>query len=122
METRFDFEEETNTCIIYLAADMCEEESDVMLDTMKTDEKIQDYDKFIVVIPESFIACEEFRIKIHRIILARRKSNPRFRMAIVTTLLNVIGYEEFARTVIGMVNREQIFETLDEAVEWIQNE
>lgn len=122
METRFECNNEVNTCIIYFAEDMCEEESTAILSMLENDENIQGYDKYIVIIPETFEACEDFRIQIHRYILAQRKSNPNFRIAIVTTLLRVISYERFAKTVIGMIDREQIFDNLDEAIKWIRNE
>jgi len=122
METRFEFSEDGNVCVIYLANDMCEEESSAVLNYTEGDEMIRGCNKYIVVVPEPFGACEDFRIQIHRLIRSNRKSNPNFRIAIVTTLLNVIGYEQFAKTVIGMVEREQIFDTLDEAIEWLKNE
>jgi len=120
VEPRFECDDEINTCVIYFGNDMCEEESTIVLSALAND--YQGYDKFIVVIPDPFEVCESFRIQIHRYILAKRKTDPSFRIAVVTTLLKVIGYERFAKTVIGMIEREQIFDTLDEAIEWIKNE
>ena len=122
METSFDFDEKLGTCIVHFSANMCQEESNALLNDLKKNVKVQGYSKFIVVIPESFTACEDFRIQIHRYIVTMRKKNPKFRIAIVTTLLRVIGYEQFAKTVIQMVDKEQIFDTMDKAIAWLKKQ
>jgi hypothetical protein len=119
MQTRFEFNDKINACIVYFAEDMCDAETHETLDGLKTNAKIKKCDKFIAVIPDKFTACEDFRIQIHRYILSLRKQRPKIKLAVVTTLLGVIGYERFAKTVLKMVDQEQIFDTLDKAISWI---
>jgi hypothetical protein len=119
LQTRLDFNDKIKACIIHFAEDMCDAETREALDELKANTKVIKCDKFIAVIPERFTACEDFRIQIHRYIVTLRKQNPRFKIAIVTTLLKVIGYERFAKLVTQMVDREQIFDTMDKATSWL---
>nr|MDO8112381.1 hypothetical protein [Candidatus Sigynarchaeota archaeon] len=59
-------------------------------------------------------------MKIHRYIVAMRKRNPKFKIAVVTNNNDtVIGYERFAKIVTQMVDKEQIFDSMEKAVAWI---
>ena len=112
MQTRFEFDDKLNACFIHFAGNMCDVETREALDELKSNVKAKKCDKFIALIPEKFSACEDFRLRIHRYIVALRKQNPKFKIAIVTTLHQVIGYERFAKLVTQMVEREQIFDTV----------
>ncbi len=119
MQTRFEFNDKIKACIIHFAEDMCDAETHDALDELKTNTKLRKYDNFIAVIPEKFNSCEDFRVEVHRYILAMRKQNPKFKLAVVTTLLKVIGYEQFAKFVMQMVDRQQVFNTLEKAIAWL---
>ena len=98
---------------------MTDEESDELLAYLKDSPKLNDLDKFIIDIPKPFIATEKFRINSHRFLHEVSKNNPDLKVAVVTTLMGVKGYEQFAKFVIGMVEKEQIFENLDDAKKWL---
>ncbi len=119
MQTRFEFDDKINACIIHFAENMCDAETHEALNELKNNTKARKCDKFIALIPEKFSACEEFRLQIHRNIVALRKQNPKFKVAVVTTLHQVIGYERFAKLVTQMVDREQIFDKFENAIAWI---
>jgi len=120
MDTSFEFDEKIHACIVHFASNMCQEESNDLLDDLKNNDKIKAYSNFIVIIPEDFQACEDFRLKIHRYIVAMRKRNPKFKIAVVTNNNDtVIGYERFAKIVTQMVDKEQIFDSMEKAVAWI---
>ncbi len=119
MQTRLEFNDKINACIIHFAEDMCGEETRDAMGELQANVRVKKCNKFIALIPEKFTACEDFRLQIHRLIVSMRKQNPKFKIAVVTTLHQVIGYERFAKLVTQMVEREQIFDTLEKAVEWI---
>ncbi len=119
MQTRLEFNDKIQTCIIYFAEDMCDAETRDALAELKKFAKTKRCDKFIAVIPKKFDSCEDFRMQVHRYIVAMRKQNPKFKIAVVTTLLKVIGYEQFATFVTQMVDRQQIFDNIDKAITWI---
>jgi hypothetical protein len=120
VQTKFEFNDAINACIIRFGENMCDEETTEALGELKTNARVQRCDKFIAVIPETFSACEEFRLQIHRYIVTLRKQNPKFRIAVVTKLLKVIGYERFAKLVTQMVEKEQIFDTMEKAIKWMK--
>jgi len=117
--TRLEFNNKINTCIIHLAENMCEEETTNALDALQHDANVKSCDHFIALIPDKFTACEEFRLQIHRLIVSERKRNPKFKIAEVTRLHQVIGYERFAKLVTQMVGREEIFEKMEDAISWL---
>ena len=119
MQTRLEFNDKIKACIIHFAEDMCDAETRAALDELKNNTKVRKCDKFIAVIPKKFDSCEDFRVQVHRYIVTMRKQNPKFKIAVVTTLLKVIGYEQFATFVTQMVDREQIFDNIDKAISWI---
>ena len=121
MQTRLEFNDKLKACIIHFAEDMCDAETRDALNELKSNAKVRKYDKFIAVIPAKFDSCEDFRIQIHRYIVTMRKQNPKFKIAVVTTLLKVIGYEQFATFVTQMVDRQQIFDSIDKAMAWISS-
>jgi hypothetical protein len=119
LQTRLEFNDKIKACIINFVEDMCDAETHDVLDELKVNTKVSKCDKFIAVIPEKFNACEDFRIGVHRLIVQMRKQNPKFKIAIVTKLLAVIGYERFAKLVTKMVGKEEIFDTMDKAITWL---
>ncbi|NMC06102.1 MAG: hypothetical protein GYA24_12875 [Candidatus Lokiarchaeota archaeon] len=121
MLTRIEFNDKIKACIIHFAENMCDSETRDVLNALKESKQIARYDKFIAVIPDQFTACEAFRLEVHRLIVLMRKQNPRFKIAVVTKLLTVIGYERFAKLVTQMVEKQEIFDTMDKAIAWIEN-
>ncbi|MEX2685084.1 MAG: hypothetical protein Q6373_026155 [Candidatus Sigynarchaeota archaeon] len=119
MHTRIEFNDNVDACIIHLAENMCDEETRDALHELQANARVKKCDKFIAMIPDKFTACEDFRLQIHRLIVSMRKQNPKFRLAVVTKLHKVIGYERFAKLVTQMVDREQIFENIGDAIAWI---
>jgi hypothetical protein len=122
VETQFQLDEEKETCIVTLPGNVDEQEDAELLDYLQEidfQEMYGNLHKFIAVVPDPFLSCESFRINIHRYLLNAHQQHPEFVFAVVTTLMNIVGYEQFAKTVIQMVKEEQIFETLEDAQAWI---
>ncbi len=110
-------------CKILLARDMCETEAEGLIAHLKGNKDLAGISKFIIVVPsDAFQACEAFRINMHQLVLQASKSRPAFRLAVVTTFMKVVGYERVAKLVLQLVDKEQIFQTLDDAMAWILNE
>jgi len=122
VETQFQLDEEKETCIVTLPWNIDEQEDVELMDYLQEidfQEMYGSLHKFIAIVPNPFRSCESFRINIHRYLLNAHKQNPGFVFAVVTTLMNVVGYEQFAKTVIRMFKEEQIFETFEDAQAWI---
>ena len=122
METQFQLDADRETCIITLPENVSGEEDEELMNYLQEIEFQETYGyvhKFIAIVPTPFRAGESFRINIHRYILNAHQQHPEFVFAVVTTLMNVVGYERFAKEVMQMVNEEQIFETIEDAQAWI---
>ncbi|MBN2150415.1 MAG: hypothetical protein JW839_03110 [Candidatus Lokiarchaeota archaeon] len=121
LHTRLEFDDKTSACIIHFAEDMCDAEAHDVLDMLQNNARVKKSNKFIALIPDNFTACEDFRIQIHRLIVSQKRQDPDFKLAVVTELHQVIGYERFAKLVMQMVDREQIFERVEDALAWLSS-
>ncbi|MHA1684655.1 MAG: hypothetical protein ACTSUE_27200 [Promethearchaeota archaeon] len=120
MRTSIDIDEEMDSCTVVLDKEMDEKETNEVFSYLK-EKKVHMMDRFILVFPEAFLFYEYFRMETNKFFRDGSNGNPDFNVAIVTTLMNVRGYEEFAKFINGLVGRQRIFEKLEDAETWLKN-
>ncbi|MHA1714045.1 MAG: hypothetical protein ACTSXP_00235 [Promethearchaeota archaeon] len=119
MKSKIEIDEINNICIINLANRMNEEETDALFNYLDNEPKLKTFYKFICVIPEDFLLLEYFRKKAINYIREENKKSLQLKIAVVTKLMNVKGYESVARFVTNMISKEKIFESIQKAKEWL---
>ncbi|MBD3188010.1 hypothetical protein GF325_14330 [Candidatus Bathyarchaeota archaeon] len=119
MRTEIKINPAEDSCIVYLDGDMNEQETDEVYAFLR-EQDANEMDKFIMVFPNPFPFYEHFRMATNKYFRESAKKNPEFNVAIVTTLMRVRGYEEFAKFLNGLVGRQCIFESIDEALNWVK--
>jgi hypothetical protein len=120
MKTKVELKKDDGVCLIFFDKNMDDAETTAFLEEFGNMDT-EGIDKFIGIVPDEFSASERFRKQLHRKILDESKSNPSFRVAVVTKLLQVVGYERFAKFVTKMLDKEQVFQNLDDALDWIKS-
>ncbi|MFX0103179.1 MAG: hypothetical protein ACFFCS_26680, partial [Candidatus Hodarchaeota archaeon] len=118
VKTKVEIEEDHSCCIITLDDDMNEAETKELLDYLK-DDKFKAIDKYAVVFPDKFDLQEYFRINFNKFLKKSGEVKPDLNVCFVTDLMHVIGYEQFAQYLTGLVGKQHIFSTLDEARAWM---
>jgi hypothetical protein len=119
MKTKVEIQDDHSCCIITLDSDMNEAETRDLLEYLK-DDKFKPINKFGVVFPEKFDLKEFFRINFNKFLRKSSELKPDLNVCFVTTLMKVIGYEQFAQYLTKMVGKQHIFSTLDEAKAWFE--
>ncbi|MHA1697394.1 MAG: hypothetical protein ACTSWN_00985, partial [Promethearchaeota archaeon] len=107
MKSKIEIDEINNICIINLANRMNEEETDALFNYLDNEPKLKTFYKFICVIPEDFLLLEYFRKKAINYIREENKKSLQLKIAVVTKLMNVKGYESVARFVTNMISKEK---------------
>ncbi|MHA1794448.1 MAG: hypothetical protein ACTSVI_17565 [Promethearchaeota archaeon] len=120
MRSKIEPDDSINVNIIYLDKDMDDEETDVLFKKLDELDKIVNKN-LIISFPEKFTLKEHFRKTLNDYLRKKSHENENFKVAIVTTLMNVKGYETFAKWMNGLVERQSIFENMANAREWISS-